>query len=134
MDCDDNLSVFRDFVDHSRWKFAKTYVDSYPHEYTLEHPETLESFRAAILCIERWGVIESFWRAKRKYLYLDGRKYWHMGNANAVDAAERPTLINRTWVDVGGYREEAEKLGYDGPRLEGLMRRWSALLDKARRA
>jgi hypothetical protein len=131
MDRDGNLRVFREFVDLSRWKFAKTYVESYPHEYTLERPEAPESFRVGILCIERWGVIESFWRTERRYLYLDGRKYWHMGDVNAVDAEDRPTLINRTWVDVSGYREDAARLGYGGADLDRLVRKWNRLLDEA---
>jgi hypothetical protein len=134
MDRDGDLSVFRDFVDSSRWKFAKSYVESYPHEYTLERPEAPESFRVAIVCIERRGVVEPFWRTKRRYLYVDGRKYWHMGDANAVEAERKSTLINRTWVDVSGYREEAVKLGYDGARLDVLVMRWNRLLDEARDA
>lgn len=132
MDRDGDLGVFREFVDRSRWKFAKTYVDSYPHEYTLENCEAPESFRTAISSIEECGVVECFWRTQRRYLYVDGRKYWHMGDANAVDVEQRPTLINRTWVDVNGYREEAAKLGYAGARLDSLVKRWHRLLDKAR--
>ena len=67
MDCDGDMRMFREFVDRSRWKFAKTYVESYPHEYTLKQPDALESFRVSILCIERWGVFESFWGTKRRY-------------------------------------------------------------------
>ena len=55
-----------------------------------------------------------------------------MGDVNAVDAEDRPTLINRTWVDVSGYREEAAKLGYDSAHLDRLVKRWTRLLDKAR--
>jgi hypothetical protein len=60
MDRDGDLRMFGEFVDYSRWEFAKTYVESYPHEYTLEHSEAPEFFRAGILCIERWGAIECF--------------------------------------------------------------------------
>jgi len=31
-----DLDAFRKFVDATRWRFAKTYVESYPHEYMLE--------------------------------------------------------------------------------------------------
>ena len=33
---DDDLQLFRAFIAKSRWRFAKTYVESYPHEYTLQ--------------------------------------------------------------------------------------------------
>jgi hypothetical protein len=54
-----------------------------------------------------------------------------MGDVNSVDADDRPTLINRTWVDVSGYREDAAKFGYQGADLDRLVRQWNRLLDKA---
>ncbi|HPW22238.1 MAG TPA: hypothetical protein PLE61_15665 [Vicinamibacterales bacterium] len=124
---------FADFVGNSRWRFAKTYVESYPHEYTLERWGDSDAFRTAIDCIERWGVVEPFWTSRRKYLYVDDRKYWHMGNVSSANAEDQPTLINRTWLEVGRYREQAKGLGYDGEVLDRLVARWNALLEKARR-
>ena len=128
-----DLDHFRNFVGATRWRFAKTYVESYPHEYMLQQWVDVDAFSAAIQCIEQWGVVESFWNAERRYLYADGRKYWHMGSATSENPAERPTLINRTWVDVSRYRENAKTLGYDDATLDSLARRWTALLEKARR-
>ena len=56
-----------------------------------------------------------------------------MGNLSSDKAEDQPTLINRTWVDVGRYREQAKGLGYDGEALDRLVARWNVLLDKARR-
>jgi hypothetical protein len=95
MDREAELNWFAGFVVDSLWRFAKTYVESYPHEYTLENWGEVEAFRTAILCIERWGVSEMFWNTRRKYLYVDDRKYWHMGNASSENTEDRPTLINR---------------------------------------
>ena len=133
MDREADVKWFADFVVNSRWRFAKTYVESYPHEYTLERWGEVETFRRAILCIERWGVSETFWNARRQYLYVDDRKYWHMGNASSENAEERPTLINRTWLDVSQYRDQAKNLGYEGEVLERLVVQWNELLDKAKR-
>ena len=133
MDREADVTWFTGFVVNSRWQFAKTYVESYPHEYTLERWGDADVFRTAIHCIERWGLPESFWNAQRKYLYINDRKYWHMGNASADNGADQPTLINRTWLDVGRYREQAKGLGYDGEVLDRLVARWNVLLDKARR-
>jgi len=132
MDREADVRWFTDLVANSRWRFAKTYVESYPHEYTMEGWGDGDAFRTAIHCIERWGLLESFWNAQRKYLYIDDRKYWHMGNASSDNAKDRPTLINRTWLDVGRYREHAKGLGYDGEVLDRLVARWNALLEKAR--
>ena len=132
MDRELDVNWFAGFVAKSSWRFAKTYVESYPHEYTVERWGDVEAFRSAILCIERWGQLESFWSSQRKYLYIDDRKYWHMGNVTSENAEDQPTLINRTWVDVGRYREHAKGLGYDGEVLERLVARWSLLLERAR--
>ena len=133
MDPDEELQWLRAFVTDSRWRFAKTYVESYPHEYTLERWGDSDAFRTAIDCIERWGVLEPFWSSRRKYLYVDDRKYWHMGNVSSASAEDQPTLINRTWVDVGRYREQAKDLGYDAAAVDRLAARWNVLLEKARR-
>lgn len=120
---------FAGFVERSRWRFAKTYVSNYPHEYTLDEWCEEEDFDRAIECIERWGVEQQFLGATRKYFYVDDRMYWHMGDVSSSD--EWPELINRSWTDVGAYRGEAEKLGYDGEELDVLVERWRVLLAKA---
>ena len=56
-----------------------------------------------------------------------------MGNASSENAEERPTLINRTWLDVAQYRDHAKNLGYDGEVLERLVVQWNTLLEKAKR-
>jgi hypothetical protein len=133
MSREDDAQWFRTFVIESRWRFAKTYVESYPHEYTLDDWSEADTFSRAILCIDRWGVLEPFWNAQRKYLYVDDRMYWHMGDSSSENVEDRPGLINRSWVDVANYREEARKLGYDDENLDRLVARWKVLLEKARR-
>lgn len=129
----EDIEGFRSFAAAWRWRFAKTYVDSYPHEYTLQAWGDADAFWRAVLCIERWGVVESFWGSRRKYLYVDERKYWVMGDASSDKADERPALINRTWLDVGHYRDEARALGRDEGELDALVARWRELLENARR-
>lgn len=128
---DTDLRWFRAFATSSRWRFAKTYVESYPHEYTLDEWCDEESFQKAIHCIERWGTIEPFWTARRKYLYVDDRKYWHMGDPSSDNVEDHPGLINRSWVDVSRYRGDAKRLGYDEAGADGLVERWKNLLKKA---
>jgi hypothetical protein len=100
IDREEELLWFRGFVVESRWRFARTYVESYPHEYTLQRWGDPEGFWRAILCIERWGIVERFWSAQRKYVYVDDQKYWHMGDPSSQGLDARPGLINRTWLDV----------------------------------
>jgi hypothetical protein len=133
IDREEELLWFRGFVVESRWRFARTYVESYPHEYTLQRWGDAERFWRAILCIERWGVAERFWSSQRKYLYVDDEKYWHMGDPSSQKLDQRPGLINRTWLDVSRYRENARMLGYDDEALNLLVERWNLLLEKARR-
>ena len=130
---EDDVQAFRRFVAQSRWCFARTYMESYPHEYTLQAWGEGEAFPEAIACIERWGIVESFWGAKRKYFYIDERKYWHMGDAASERTEQQPTLINRTWLDVTRYRDAARSLGYDEEGVNHLAVRWEALLEKAKR-
>lgn len=129
---EDHVAEFATFVTGASWRFAKTYVDSYPHEYTLVQGGDTDAFQTAITCIERWGVVERFWNSRRRYLYVDGRKYWHMGNRESKNPDDRPTLINRSWCDVGRYNDEARALGYDGEQLKELVEHWKLKLDQAR--
>jgi hypothetical protein len=126
-----DLKWFEAFVATSRWQFAKTYVESYPHEYTVDRWGDPADVAQAGACIERWGVPESFWSSTRKYLYVGERKYWHMEDLAAAPNAA-VTLINRTWVDVTRYRADARALGYDDDALEQLAQRWVTLLQRAR--
>lgn len=129
---EEDTAWFRTFVAGSRWRFAKTYVETFPHEYTLDEWCDEQDFQRAIECIERWGREEAFYAARRKYFYVDDRMYWHMGDASSADEEERPGLINRSWVDVARYRADARELGYDDEALDRLIARWTALLQKAR--
>jgi hypothetical protein len=55
-----------------------------------------------------------------------------MGDATSTNPEERPTLINRSWIDVSRYRDQARELGYEGAVLEQLVARWKMLLNRAR--
>jgi hypothetical protein len=126
-----DLDWFQTFVEQNRWRFARTYVKSYPHEYTLDRWCGAEDLARAVDCIERFGVPESFWGTWRRYLHLGEHKDWHMGDAGSDDPKKRPTLINRTWLDITRYRSQAEELGFAGDELDELVKLWQVLLDRA---
>src|SRR4029077_20636419 len=75
---EEHVAGFATFVAGASWRFAKTYVEPYPHEYTLVQGGDPDHFKSAIASIEGWGIVEPFWKSRRRYLYVDGRKYWHM--------------------------------------------------------
>jgi hypothetical protein len=121
------------WVEETHWRFAKTYVGSYPHEYTLKRFCTPQAHARVLALVEELGVVEPFLDSRRKYLYFGDRKFWHMGNPASPDPTRHCDVINRTWLDVSRYRDDARRLGFDGPELEGMVRTWHRLLRRARR-
>ena len=120
------------FLTSVHWQFARTYVRTYPHEYTLKKWCEPADHARLIALIERHGRVEPFYSARRKYLYCGERKLWHMGNPESPDPRGHPDVINRTWLDVARYRPQAEELGVTGTELDELIGTWRALLARAR--
>lgn len=77
------------------WTWAKTYVTC-PHEYIMrkssKHPMNDLQFSNFIRQIRRDGVKEWFGRNLNYYLYVDGYKYWTMGDGIDID---NDNTINR---------------------------------------
>ncbi len=75
---------------NAKYVFAKS-MPKIPHEYTTRamwHND--EAFNLAVKFIQNNGVPEQFWRKIYIYLYLDGYKYWTMGNP-----VKETNVINR---------------------------------------
>ena len=99
---EDADQFIRHFVDNRFWKFAKTYAKSTPHSYTVREwqPDKDDDFVKAVLIIREYGKVEKFYSKSYIYLYLDGLKYWTMGNP-----LDDTTVINRAdWNTFYGYR------------------------------
>ena len=91
---DENISLFTDeelksfLIDELiklAWTYAKT-MPTCPHEYIVRGKTASEEIYMKLFeTIEKYGVVEYFYKTPRKYLYLgDGYKYWHMcGDMNA---------------------------------------------------
>jgi len=60
---------------------------------------------------------------------LGGLEAAAMTYPSSDEAEERPTPINRTWVEVTRHRTQGKGLAYDGEVLDRLVARWSALLE-----
>ena len=73
----------RRFISSHDWIFAKTYADTYPHEYVvLERlpKDWVPEFYWLVVVIRQYGLSERFFRKHFQYLYIDGYKYWTMGS------------------------------------------------------
>jgi len=69
-----------DFIDNSKWIFAKTYAGSAPHEYLVRQKVNNDKvFDELITAIRQEGKSESFWNKVYIYFYYKGHKYWTMG-------------------------------------------------------
>jgi hypothetical protein len=82
---------FREYINGSRWKFAKT-MASIPHEYTVKDwaPERLPLFNEAVMFIREHGYKGKFFSKTYLYYDVDEHQYWTMGNS-----LEITKLINR---------------------------------------
>jgi len=91
------MNLTRAAVTMILWKtqftFAKT-MASIPHEWSEKnewHSEKL--FKDIVVYIRNNGVKEKFHKKEFTYLYLNGYKYWTMGNP-----LETTRIINRAKV------------------------------------
>lgn len=119
-----------DFIGRTKWTFAWTYARTYPHEYTTKEFCTSEEHAEMISLIERCGVQERFGDSHRKYLYIQERKYWHMGKPYSDDPQEWPNVINRTWVDVRRHAQNVRHV-WTAEEVELQMRLWEIQLEKS---
>lgn len=88
------INQIRSFIDKCYWTWAKTYV-SVPHEYIVRGRCALtnEEFEEFVKAQREYGVEERWHKYVHPYLYVDGWKYWTMG-----DPIEETTVINRQMV------------------------------------
>lgn len=81
-----------------RWIFARTMPDN-PHEYCLrKNFERDEDFVKVVEYIRANGTEEMFEGYPYTCLYLDGHKYWTMGEPIDIDGMWHTILINRAKI------------------------------------
>ena len=80
----------RSFVASAPWRFAKTYAATWPHEYVVRTPESVEMVLALARHIFEHGVDGRFYSQVRKYHHEGGKVYWTMDST-----ADSTVLINR---------------------------------------
>lgn len=89
-----NEEYARALIGKVKWIWAKTYL-SVPHEYIVRGKCGLtdEGFRYLVIAQREYGIHEQWHKYNFPYLYLDGYKYWTMG-----DDVEETIIINRQKV------------------------------------
>ncbi len=80
----------RRFVDSTKWTFARTYAETWPHEYVVRTPENADMLLALARHIFEHGTEGRFYAQIRKYHHEGGTVYWSMD-----PTPDGTTLINR---------------------------------------
>ena len=80
-----------DFIANEKWTFAKTYADTWPHEYIVRERVDECLFVEFVLHIRKYGYEGQFYSKKIVYFDQDGYTYWTMGAP-----VEETIIINRT--------------------------------------
>ena len=80
----------RSFVESTTWTFAKTYAQTWPHEYVVRTPANAQTLLTLARHIFEHGTDESFYAHVRKYHHEHGKVYWAMD-----PTPETTDLINR---------------------------------------
>ena len=81
-------------IDKCSWRWAKSYINV-PHEYIVRNncPLTDDEFLYIVKAQREIGVPERWGKYNFPYLYIDGYKYWTMG-----DTLPNTIVINRQKV------------------------------------
>ncbi len=85
------------FIKEQNWIFAKTYANTWPHEYIVQESVNSELFLEFANHIDKYGFEDYFYDIKQTYFVYDKLTYWHMGN-----------IINRCTKE-NTYRDRKEK-------------------------
>ena len=80
----------RQFVESTKWTFAKTYAATWPHEYVVRTPQNAPMILALARHIFERGIDGRFYSQVRKYHHEGGKVYWTMD-----DTPEATGLVNR---------------------------------------
>ncbi len=88
------------FVDSTTWTFAKTYAETWPHEYIVRDRVGEDLFLPLVRHIRGHGYEGRFYRKPITYFDEDGMVYWTMGAP-----VNETTIVNRcTKEQTYGYR------------------------------
>jgi len=70
----------KDFIKKQEWIFAKTYAETWPHEYIVQERVDNKLFLELANHIDQFGYEDYFYKMKQIYFDYDGFTFWHMEN------------------------------------------------------
>jgi hypothetical protein len=70
----------KNFIKEQDWIFAKTYAETWPHEYIVQERVDSKLFLELANHIDQFGYEDYFYKMKQIYFDYDGFTYWHMEN------------------------------------------------------
>ena len=73
----DKLKIF---IANQNWIFAKTYADTWPHEYIVQEIVDNDLFLELANHLDQYGYEDYFYSTKQTYFKYNELTYWHMGN------------------------------------------------------
>lgn len=85
---------FMALVNGQKWTFAKT-MAAIPHWYIVRKNMNDSDFVDMVKHIREFGVQENFGRRTFTYFYINGYKYWTMGEPINLNGAPHTIIINR---------------------------------------
>ena len=94
------------------WREAKTFRESWPHEYVVIKKDKQEELLAEVckrFCAGE-DVDGRFFRMKNKYLFIGDYKYWLMTPCDKIDLNKDDYVLNRALI----YRDRRDFLIRDG--------------------
>ena len=95
----------RTFIADLAWIFAKTYADTYPHEYIVQERVDNDLFLELAEHIDSVGYERNFYSKPVIYWDYEGYTYWHMGNiinrCVEADKGMRRAMESKQ-VEIGG--------------------------------
>lgn len=68
------------FIKNQEWVFAKTYAESWPHEYIVQERVDNDLYLELANHIDSFGYEDYFYKMKQTYFDYNGFTYWHMEN------------------------------------------------------
>ena len=77
MELSEKLKIF---IKEQDWIFAKTYAETWPHEYIVQERVDNEQFLELANHIDQFGYEDYFYKMKQIYFEYNGFTYWHMEN------------------------------------------------------
>jgi len=70
----------KNFINIQTWIFAKTYAETWPHEYIVQEKVDSDLFQELANHIDKFGYKKYFQEVEYTYFDYDDFTYWHIEN------------------------------------------------------